>query len=126
MSRRSPIFYTESQRALMWERWRAGDSLEQISQMFDRHHSSVRGIFRERGGVRPPERRRASKALTLVEREEISRAMVAGQSIRSIARSLARAPSTVSREIQRNGGIEWYRANLAEPYAWDRALRPKA
>ena len=112
MSRRSPIFYTESQRALMWERWRAGDSLEQISQMFDRHHSSVRGIFRVRGGIRPPERRRAFKALTLVEREEISRAMVAGQSIQSIARSLARAPSTVSREIQCNGGIEWYRANL--------------
>jgi len=65
MSRRSPIFYTESQRALMWERWRAGDSLEQISQMFDRHHSSVRRILGETGGIRPAERRRGAKALTV-------------------------------------------------------------
>jgi len=123
---RTRTFYTDSQKALMWERWRAGDSLEQISQMFDRHHSSVREYLVRTGGIEPARRRRGPKALTLAEREEISRAMVAGQSIRSIARSLNRAPSTVSREIQRNGGIEWYRASKADQYAWDRALRPKA
>jgi len=126
MSRRSPIRYTESQRALMWERWRAGDSLEQISQLFDRRHSSVGRILGETGGIRPAERRRGPKALTIAEREEISRAMVAGRSMRSIARSLGRAPSTISREIQRNGGIEWYRASMADQFAWDRAFRPKA
>jgi len=126
MSRRSPIYYSESQRAQMWERWRAGDPLEQISQMFDRHHSSVQRILGETGGIRPPERRRGPRALTIAEREEISRAMVGGRSMRSIARSLGRAPSTISREIQRNGGLEWYRASAAEQFAWDRALRPKA
>jgi IS30 family transposase len=125
MSRRSPIFYTDSQKALMWERWRAGDSLEQISRLFDRRHSSVRRILGETGGIRPPERHRAPQGLSMAEREEISRGMVAGRSIRAIARGLARAPSTVSREIQRNGGVECYRANLADQYAWDRALRPK-
>lgn len=125
MRYRSRIYYTENQRALMWERWRAGDSLQQISQMFDRNHSSVGRILRETGGIRPPERRRGPKALTIAEREEISRAMVAGQSFRSIGRSLGRAPSTISREIQRNGGIESYRASAADLFAWDRALRPK-
>ena len=110
----------------MWERWRAGDSLEQISQMFDRHHSSVRRILGETGGIRPAERRRGAKALTIAEREEISRAMVAGQSMRSVARHLGRATSTVSREVQRNGGMELYRASCADQYAWDRALRPKS
>ena len=125
MSRRSPIFYTESQRALMWERWQRGESLQTIAQLFDRNHSSVQRILRATGGIRPLERRRAAKALSLAEREEISRAMVAGQSIRSIAKSLGRAASTVGREICRNGGAGCYRANLAEQYAWDRALRPK-
>lgn len=125
MSYRSRIYYTEGQRALMWERWRAGDSMSQISQMFDRYHSSVQRILGEARGIQPAERRRGPKALTIAEREAISRAVVAEHSIRAIARSLGRATSTVSREVQRNGGIEWYRASLADQLAWDRALRPK-
>jgi IS30 family transposase len=125
MERRPRIRYTESQRALMWERWRAGDSLQQIAQLFDRHHPSIQGILRKTGGIQPRERRRSRLALSLAEREEISRAMVAGQSIRAIAAGMGRAPSTVSREIHRNGGVDSYRANQADQAAWDRATRPK-
>jgi IS30 family transposase len=125
MKQRPRIYYTESQKALMWERWQKGDSLQQIAQLFDRNHSSVEGILAETGGIRPAPRRRSRLALTLVEREEISRAVVAGHSIRSIAASLGRAPSTISRELGRNGGQECYRANQADQAAWDRAHRPK-
>src|SRR5476649_1172425 len=125
MERRQRIRYTESQRALMWERWRKGDTLHQIAALFDRHHPSIRGVLAASGGIRPCERRRSNSALTLSEREEISRGLVEGRSIRSIAASLTRAPSTVSREIRRNGGREGYRASCADRAAWDRAVRPK-
>src|SRR5208282_2343458 len=125
MKRRTRIYYTESQKALMWERWKKGDSLQQIAQLFDRNHSSVEGILAETGGIRPAQRKRSRLSLTLAEREEISRAMVAGESARSIAALLGRAPSTISREIKRNGGQECYRASQAELAAWDRTLRPK-
>jgi IS30 family transposase len=125
MKQRPRIYYTESQKALMWERWRQGDSLQTIAQLFGRNHSSIQRILAETGGIRPTPRCRSRLALTLAEREEISRAMVAGQSVRSIAASLRRAPSTVSREIKRNGGQDGYRANLADQSAWDRARRPK-
>jgi transposase len=109
----------------MWERWKAGDSLQQIAQLFDRSHSSVEGILSRTGGIPPPERRRSPLALSLDEREEISRATGAGFSIRAIASVLGRAPSTVSREIKRNGGREGYRATQADQAAWDRGHRPK-
>ena len=109
----------------MWERWKEGWTLHQIAQLFNRAHTSVQGILSRTGGIRPPERSRSATALTLAEREEISRAMVEGQSIRSIAARLGRAPSTVSREIKRNGGQSDYRATEADSAAWDRALRPK-
>ncbi|VVC85737.1 IS30 family transposase [Sideroxydans sp. CL21] len=125
MKRRTRIYYTESQIALMWERWQKGDSLQHIAQLFDRNHSSVEGILAKTGGIRPAQRRRSRLALTLPEREEISRAVVAGQSARAIATSLGRAPSTISREIKRNGGQECYRASKADQAAWDRTLRPK-
>jgi len=125
MTRRSPINYTEGQKALMWERWQKGESLHQIAQLFDRNHTSVQGILARTGGIRPAKRSRSRLALTLAEREEISRSVVAGYSIRSIAASVGRAPSTVSREIERNGGRESYRASQAEQAAWDRAHRPK-
>jgi len=125
MKQRPRIYYTQSQKALMWERWKKGESLQQIAQLFDRNHSSVHRILAETGGIRPPERCRSRRALTLAEREEISRAVVAGQSIRSIAILLKRAPSTISREIRRNGGTGCYRATQADQAAWDRALRPK-
>src|SRR5687767_9890482 len=110
MKRRTRIRYTDSQKALMWDRWQQGESLHQIAKLFDRHHSSVRGILAESGGIRPASRRRSIRSLSLAEREDVSRALVAGHSIRSIATTLDRAPSTISREIQRNGGAERYRA----------------
>jgi IS30 family transposase len=125
MKYRTRTFYTDSQKALMWDRWNAGWTLHQIAQLFDRPHTSVQTILARSGGIRPPARCRSATALTLVEREEISRAVVAGESIRSIALRLGRAPSTVSRELQRNGGQEGYRATQADSAAWDRALRPK-
>ncbi len=125
MNRRARIYYTESQKALMWDRWAKGDSLQQIAQMFDRHHPSIANIFSKTGGIRPAQRCRSERSLTLSEREEISRSIVHGQSIRSIAKRLGRSPSTVSRELARNGGRETYRANTADQAAWDRAIRPK-
>ena len=125
MKQRPRIYYTQEQKMLMWDRWQAGDSLHEIARLFDRGHSSVRGVFAETGGLRPRRRRRSRLALTLAEREEISRGVVAGESIRSIAASLRRAPSTVSREISRNGGRRRYRASRADQAAWDRARRPK-
>jgi len=125
MARRPRTRYTESQKALMWDRWQRGESLHQIAQLFNRHHSSVRRILAETGGMRPTERHRAERCLSMAEREEISRALVAHESIRSIATRLQRAPSTVSREIQRNGGSEHYRASVADQRAWDCARRPK-
>lgn len=119
------FFYTESQKALMWERWRQGDSLQQIAQLFGRNHSSVQGILAVTGGIRPPDRCRSRLALTLSEREEISRSLVAGASVRAIARLLGRAPSTISREIKRNEGQNHYRASQADTRAWGRARRPK-
>ena len=125
MKQRPRIHYTESQKALMWERWQKGDTLHQIAQLFDRHHPSIARILGETGGIRPGPRRRSRLALTSAEREEISRAVVAGHSMRSIAALLGRAPSTVSREIKRNGGQEAYRASRADQSAWDRGRRPK-
>lgn len=96
MKRRLRIYYSDSQKALMWERWRQGESLQKIAQMFDRNHSSVERILVETGGICPALRCRSRLALTLVEREEISRAVVAGTSIRAIAVSVGLAPSIVS------------------------------
>jgi len=125
MKQRPRIYYTDSQRALMWDRWEKGESLYQIAQLFDRGNSSINPILAETGGIRPAQRCRSTLALTLAEREEISRAVVAGDSIRSVAARLGRAPSTISREIQRNGGQGCYRANQADQAAWDRSRRPK-
>ena len=125
MKQRRRIYYTESQKALMWGRWQKGDSLHEIARLFDRHHPSIQRILAETDGIRPAQRCRSRLALTLAEREEISRAMAAGHSIRSIATSLGRAPSTISREVKRNGGHESYRASQADRAAWYRAGRPK-
>jgi FixJ family two-component response regulator len=125
MKQRPRIYYSDSQKALMWERWRQGATLHQIAGLFDRVHSSVHRILAETGGIRPPTRHRSNRSLRLTEREEISRAVVAGDSVRLIATRLERAPSTVSREIKRNGGRACYRAAVADEAAWDRARRPK-
>ena len=125
MKYRTRIYYTESQKALMWERWKEGWTLHQIGHLFDRAHTSVHKILAETGGFRPPQRRRNAKALTLAEREEVSRFLAEGWSLRWIASKLGRAPSTISREMARNGGRETYRAVQAEDAAWDRARRSK-
>jgi IS30 family transposase len=125
MKQRRRIYYSEAQKALMWERWRKGESLQKIAQLFDRNHSSVQGILAETGGIQPPQRHRSRLALTLEEREEISRGLVADESIQAIAMRLSRAPSTICREIKRNSGSNGYRASHADELAWDRAQRPK-
>jgi len=125
MKQRTRTFYSDSQKAMMWERWREGESLHKIAQLFDRAHTSVRNILARTGGIRPAQHCRSRLALTTAEREEISRGVVAGDTIRSIALRLGRSPSTVSREIKRNGGQECYRAAQADQAAWDRARRPK-
>ena len=125
MQRRPRIYYTAEQKGLMWDRWQKGESLGSIARLFSRGHSSIQCIVAETGGIRPALRRRSRLALTLVEREEISRGVVAGHSIRSIAATLDRAPSTISRELRRNGDRPRYRASQADQAAWDRARRPK-
>ena len=123
--RRRRHYYSASDRALIWERWQKGETLHQIARLFDRYHSSIQGMMAQTGGIRPPERHRSKLALTLTEREEISRGVVAESSMRSIAASLGRAVSTISREIRRNGGRASYRASRADRAAWDRSCRPK-
>jgi IS30 family transposase len=125
MKNRTRIYYTETDKALMWERWRQGESLHKIARLFDRNHSAIGRILSESGGIRPSPRHRCTRALVLAEREEISRGVMAGLSVRRMACALRRAPSTVSREICRNGGQLAYRASAAEQAAWDRAPRPK-
>jgi len=111
--------------ALVWDRWQRGESLNAIARSLDRRHSAIQGALARSGGIRPAKRRRSRLALTLAEREEISRGMFAGHSIRTIASQLGRAPSTISREIRRNGDRRRYRANEADQAAWDRSRRPK-
>ena len=125
MTYRRRIKYTTEQKKVMWDRWQKGDSLKDIGRGFDRPSSSIYNILSPTGGIRPPERRRSRIALSLAEREEISRGLVANLSIRSIAAKLGRSPSTISREIKRNQGTKHYRATSADQSAWDRSKRPK-
>ena len=122
---RTRIYYTEAQKAEMWDRWQKGETLHAIGKLFDRGHSSVSRIISITGGIRPPVRKRSRLALTLSEREEISRGLASDLSLRTIAAQLKRSPSTISREVQRHGGLEQYRASNADQAAWDRAQRPK-
>jgi len=122
---RTRINYTAKQRADIWDRWQRGESMRSIGRLFDRPSSSIFNMLEPTGGIRPAPRKRSRLALTQSEREEISRGTVASLSIRSIAESLKRSPSTISREIKRNGGYDSYRATQADQAAWDRARRPK-
>src|SRR6516164_7724717 len=125
MKQRRRIYYSAVQRAEIWDRWQAGESMSSIGRRFDRESSSIFSVLSPTGGIRPPDRRRGPRALSLSEREEISRGLGIGRSLRWIARELGRSPSTISREVLRNGGSERYRATRADQAAWDRALRPK-
>jgi len=102
----------------MWDRWQKGASMHDIARLFDRSHSSIQRILTENGGIRPRQRKRSPLALTLAEREIISRGLATQLSMREIASQLGRSPSTVSREIERNGGYASYRASSAEDAAW--------
>jgi IS30 family transposase len=122
----SRIRFTAQQKADLWERWRNGQSAAAISRALERRNKTgVERIVVLHGGIVPALRRRAVAALRLEEREEISRGIAVGRSLRQIAQGLGRAPSTVSRETRRNGGSHAYRANRADRSAWERALRPK-
>ena len=126
MKYRRRIYYSAEQRADIWDRWQRGESMRSIGRIFDHQSSSVFSVISPTGGIRPPDRMRGKHALRLSEREEISRGLSVKQSLRVIARQLGRAPSTISREIRRNGGRAGYRATTSDLAAWDRALRPKS
>src|SRR5712672_4878453 len=109
----------------IWRRWKAGQTLHEIGRAFDKPHSSIRCLLLPRGGIPPKARRRSRLALTRAEREDISRGIASGSSMREIARHLDRAASTVGREVTRHGGRPGYRAHEADDHAWESALRPK-
>lgn len=120
---RTRISVAES--AELWERWKRGEGLHAIGDALGRWHTSIAAHIRPSGGIRPPARYRSTRVLTLAEREEISRGLVEGQSLRAIARALGRAASTISREVDRNGGSRSYRAEAADKRAWKQSIRPK-
>jgi IS30 family transposase len=125
MKRRQRIYFTSKQKSEIWDRWQRGESMSSIGRGFDRDSSSIYPLLSRAGGIRPPTRKRSRLALTLLEREIISRGVAACYSIRAIARELYRPASTISREISRNGGYDKYRAVDAENRAWTQTLRPK-
>ena len=125
MAYRTRIHYTEELKAEIWSKYQRGDSLWSIARSINRSSSSIYGQLAPTGGIRPPVRKRSRLALSLAEREEISRGIVAGLTIRAIASQLSRSASTISREIARHGGRTDYRATQADKQAWYRALRPK-
>ena len=118
-------WYTASELMEIWDRWQRGETTKRIGRVLDRSSSSIHQQLTVYGGIRPRERCRSSRVLTLAEREEISRGIAAGESMRSIAVRIGRAPSTISREIGRNGGYDNYRASAADEQAWERARRRK-
>ncbi len=125
MAREARRGYTAAEKTEMWDRWQRGESLSSIGRAFGKESSSIHFQILPYGGIRPAPRRRSRLALTLIERETISRGLAADQTARCIARRLGRAPSTVSREIKRNGGRDRYRAAGADKRAWAWARRPK-
>jgi len=124
MTYRTRIKYTATQRAEIWDRWQRGESLNSIGRAFDRPSSSIFDQLSPSGGIRPPTRRRSRLALTLSEREEISRGIASRLSMRAIAIQLCRSPSTISREVKRNGGYDSYRLRkLNRPPGTKRTVR---
>jgi IS30 family transposase len=114
-----------AQKADVWSRWKAGESLHEIGRACGKPHNCIRCVLLPRGGIAPAARRRSRIALTLAEREDISRGIASGSSIRTIASGLGRAASTVSREVTRHGSRAAYRAHDADNQAWGSGLRPK-
>jgi IS30 family transposase len=114
-----------SEKAELWARWRRGESLCAIARALGRVQGTIHHVVGQHGGITPAARHRAPRTLSSADREEISRALAAGASLRAIARALQRAPSTISREVQRHGGRRRYRAARADARAWRAAARPK-
>jgi IS30 family transposase len=125
MAQGKRVEVSAAQRTEIWRRWKAGESLHEIGRAFGRKHTSIHLLLSHHGGIVPAVRRRSPQALTLAEREDISRGIASGLSIRAIATRLSRATSTVSREVARHGGRSEYRASEADCEAWGVALRPK-
>lgn len=123
MARRTSLSY-EQQRDV-WARWKRGECMADIARALAVSRDPVQHILVSAGGIAPLQRRRSARHLSFEEREVISRGLAAGQAIRVIAQSLGRRPSTISREVSRNGGRRFYRAADAERCAWERARRPK-
>jgi len=125
MAQRGRPGLSPERKAELWDRWKNGQSLSEIGSALGKHAASIFGVVVRSGGIAPATRRRSRLALTMSEREEISRGIAAGATIRQIAVAIQRSPSTVSREITRHGGAARYRAAEAESQAWDQARRPK-
>ena len=106
MKHRTRINFSAEQRADSWDRWPRGESMRSIGRLFERESSSIYALLQPSGGIRPPTRTRSRFALSLSEREEISRGVASQQSMRAMARRLKRSPSTISRELHRNGGYD--------------------
>ena len=116
---------SSAQRADMWNRWKAGQSLHAIGRVLGKDKQVIHFLLARHGGIAPPVRRRSRRALTLAEREDISRGIASGSSLRVVAQGMGRACSTISREVARHGGRAQYRATEADQQAWNSALRPK-
>src|SRR3984885_6798771 len=114
-----------SQRTDMWRRWKAGESLHEIGRALGKDHGSIQFLLSQHGGIAPAIHHRSQGTLTLAEREDISRGIASGSSIREIARGLQRAASTVSREVVRNGGRSLYRASEADHKAGSQLCDPR-
>jgi len=125
MIEQKPRGLSTEQKAELWKRWKAGQSLNEIGRALGKDHVVIHFVLARHGGIAPPTRRRSPRALTLAERENISRGIASGCSMRIIAQGLRRPPSTVSREVARHGGGAQYRASEADQQAWQSALRPK-
>jgi len=125
MVRRGRPGLSARQKKELWSRWRRGQSLSEIGRALGKHAGSIYGVLAASGGITPSPRRRSDHVVSLREREEISRCLARGLGVRAIAARLRRWPSTVSREISRNGGRSKYRAARAEDRAWAEAKRPK-
>ena len=125
MAQGKRVEVSAAERTEIWRRWKSGESLREIGRAFGRKHTSIQLLSSHHGGIVPAVRRRSLQALTLAEREDISRGIASGSSLRAIAAGLSRATSTVSREVARHGGRSEYRASEADCEAWRLALRPK-
>jgi IS30 family transposase len=126
MIEQKPRGLSAEQKAELWKRWKAGQSLNEIGRALGKDHVVIHFVLARHGGIAPPTRRRSPRALTLAERENISRGIASGCSMRIIAQGLRRPPSTVSREVARHGGGAQYRASVADQQTWEWALRPKS